>query len=54
MQDEVNTKIVAIMIKGGKIAAEVEAQSCPRAWVAPVSDGLRRNRKWQTKQYWRT
>ena len=28
MQDEVNTKVVAIMIKGGKISAEVLKKAC--------------------------
>ena len=39
MQDEVNTKVVAIMIKGGKISAEVLKKALDRRHLQHRSDG---------------
>ena len=36
MQDEVNTKVVAIMIKGGKISAEVLKKALPYIGIKPT------------------
>lgn len=50
MQDEVNTKVVAIMIKGGKISAEVLKKALDK-FVKEIEKAQKQKQKQQPKAY---